>query len=154
MLRLGIVQRFKSPWSFPLHVVPKDDGSFRPCGDYYRLNAATMPDPYSALLITDLATRLFGKRFFGKVDLVRGYHQAPVAPGNFLKTALATPFGNFEYQQMPFSLEYAWQMFQRLMDAVLRVLEFLFVYMDDILVASSTIVEHEEHFRVLFRHLA
>ena len=154
MQRLGIIRRSNSPWSSPLHVVPKDDGSFRPCRDYRRLNAVTVPDRYSMPLVTDLTARLFGRRFFGKVDLIRGYHQVPVAPEDVPKTALATPFGNFEFLRMPFGLKNAGQTFQRLMDGVLGDLEFVFVYMDDILVASNTLEEHEEHFRVLFQRLA
>ena len=70
------------------------------------------------------------------------------------KTAIATPFGNFEFLRMPFGLKNAGQTFQRLMDGVLGDLEFAFVYMDDILVASNTLEEHQEHFRALFRRLA
>ena len=55
---------------------------------------------------------------------------------------------------MPFSLKNAGQTFQRMMDKILSDLDYLFVYMDDVLVASRSVEEHTEHFRELFRRLA
>ena len=68
--------------------------------------------------------------------------------------AIVTPFGLFEYKSMPFGLENAAQTFQRLMDNVLRYCSFAYVYLDDILVASSSVDEHRQHLRQLFRKLA
>ena len=154
MSAAGIVRRSKGPWSSPLHVVTKKDGSFRMCGDYRRVNTVTTPDRYSIPLIADLTSRLQGRKFFGKVDLVKGYHQIPVAEEDIAKTAITTPFGTFEFLRMPFGLKNAGQTFQRMMDEILSDLDYLFVYMDDVLVASRTMAEHEEHFRELFRRLA
>ena len=70
------------------------------------------------------------------------------------KTAIVTPFGLFEYKRMPFGLKNAAQTFQRLMDNVLRDCSFAYVYLDDILVASSSVDEHRQHLRQLFRKLA
>ena len=154
MATAGIVRRSNGPWSSPLHVVTKKDGSFRMCGDYRRVNSVTTPDRYSIPLIADLTARLQGRKFFGKVDLVKGYHQIPVADEDIAKTAITTPFGTFEFLRMPFGLKNAGQTFQRMMDEILSDLEFLFVYMDDVLVASHSMEEHVEHFRELFRRLA
>ena len=72
MEQVGIVRRSNSPWASPLHIVPKPDGGWRPCGDYRRLN-----DRYPVPHIQDFSAHLADKRFFSKVDLVRGYHQVP-----------------------------------------------------------------------------
>jgi cleavage and polyadenylation specificity factor subunit 1 len=72
--KAGIVRRSNSPWSSPLHMVPKPDGSWRPCGDYRRLNLATKHDRYPLPSIQDLSTKLHGCKFFSVVDLVKGYH--------------------------------------------------------------------------------
>ena len=153
MAASGIVRRSNGPWSSPLHVVTKKDGSFRMCGDYRRLNTVTTPDRYSIPLIADLTSRLQGKKIFGKVDLVKSYHQIPVAEQDIAKTAITTPFGTYEFLRMPFGLKNAGQTFQRMMDEILSDLDYLFVYMDDVLVASRSMEEHLEHFRELFRRL-
>jgi hypothetical protein len=65
----GIIRRSSSNWSAQLHIVMKPDGSWRPCGDYCRLNLATTPDTYPLPNIQDLSTRLGGCLIFSKLDL-------------------------------------------------------------------------------------
>ncbi len=146
----GIVRRSNSPWSSPLHMVPKPDGSWRPCGDYRRLNLQTKHDRYPLPSILDLSAKLHGCKIFSCVDLVKGYHQVPMSPWDIAKTAIVTPFGLFEYLFMPFGLMNAAQTFQRLMDRLFRHLPFVFTYLDDHLIASATMEEHLEHLSQFF----
>ena len=76
---MGIIRRSDLPWTSPLYVVPKADGSWRPCGDYRRLNAITEDDRYPLPHIHDFNGNLVGKSVLSVVNLVRGFHQIPVA---------------------------------------------------------------------------
>ena len=96
-------------------VVQKSDGSWRPCGDYHRLNNVTRPERYSLPNIHDFTNNLRGCKFFSKLDLVKGYNQVPMSEADICKTAIVTPFGLFELLYMPFGLKNMAQTFQRLM---------------------------------------
>lgn len=153
MMADGIIRPSKSPWASPLHIVIKKDGGIRPCGDYRRLNAQTVADRYSVPNLMDLNTNLHGKAVFSCLDLNRAYYQIPVAEEDVMKTAIITPFGLFEFTRMCFGLRNAAQTFQRFMDAVFSDLPYVFVYIDDILVASTDEAEHAEHLEEVLRRL-
>ncbi len=111
-------------------MVRKKDGSRWPCGDYLRLNMKT-PDKYPLPNMQDLANGLHGCTIFSKIDLVKDYHQIPVAAEDIARTAIITPFGLFEYLFTPFGLSNAMQMFQRMMDSMVDNLEAVFAYKEN-----------------------
>ncbi|GFV75979.1 hypothetical protein TNCV_1455761 [Trichonephila clavipes] len=131
-------------------VVKHGDGTLRPCGDYRRLNAQTIPDRYPIPRIEDFNHILKDKKIFSKIDLVKAYYQIPIAEEDKEKTAITTPFGLYEFNTMSFGLRNAPSTFQRFITEVLYGLDFVFPYLDDVLVASSTEEEHSEHLKMVF----
>ncbi|KAG6453520.1 hypothetical protein O3G_MSEX008200 [Manduca sexta] len=151
MQEMGICRPSKSAWASPLHVVTKKNGELRPCGDYRQLNAITTPDRYPIPRLHDFTFILANKKIFSKLDINRAYHCISVAQQDIEKTAIITPFGLFEFPRMTFGLRNAAQTFQRFMNnTVLQGLDFLFCYLDDIIIASENETEHKEHLRLIF----
>ncbi|GFW03519.1 retrovirus-related Pol polyprotein from transposon opus [Trichonephila clavipes] len=125
LLAQGIIRPSKSPWSSPLHVVPKSDSTVRPVGDYRQLNSVTEFDSYPMPYLNDFAHALHGKKIFSKIDIFKAFHQIPIAECDIPKTAVTTPWGLYEYTHLCFGLVNAPQTFMRFMHEVLKGLPFV-----------------------------
>lgn len=160
LLKENVIQESHSPWSAPVHLVPKKkDASgeikYRMVIDYRRLNEITVDDRYPLPNITDLFDKLGKSTYFTTLDLASGYHQIEIEENDRQKTAFSTQNGHFEFLRMPFGLKTAPATFQRAMDSVLRGLHGIhcLVYLDDIIIFSNSLAEHIQKLRAVFDRL-
>lgn len=145
LLDEGVIRPSESPYASPIVLVKKKNGTIRMCIDYRALNNLTVRDNYPLPLIEDCLDYLNNKQFFSLLDLKSGFHQIPIDDKSIKYTAFVTPDGQYEYTHMPFGLKNAPSVFQRYICRVLKPFidqGKIVVYLDDILLATSTMDEH------------
>ncbi len=143
----GFIHPSTSPAGAGFFFVGKKDGSLRPCIDYRGLNRITVKNCYPLPLMTTAFELLQGATIFTKLDLRNAYHLVRIRAGDEWKTAFNTPTGHYEYKVMPFGLVNAPAIFQAFINDVLREMlnQFVFVYLDDILIFSRCYQDHVQH---------
>ena len=111
------------------------------------------PDRYPLPHLRTAFELLHGSNIFSTVDLKSAFHHVPIAHEDVHKTTIRTPVGAYAFTRTPFGLSTSAQVFQRLIDTVIRGLPFVYAYVDDILIFSKDEKEHLEHLSVLFQRL-
>lgn len=154
-LAAGLIRPSSSPAGAGFFFVEKKDKSLRPCIDYRGLNAITVKNRYPLPLMSTAFELLQDARVFTKLDLRNAYHLVRIRQGDEWKTAFNTPTGHYEYLVLPFGLTNAPSVFQALVNDVLRdfLNQFVFVFLDDILIFSPTLEMHRYHVRQVLQRL-
>lgn len=145
MLDLGVIQKSNSSWSSPIILVPKKEGGYRFCVDFRKLNGVTKKDAYPLPYVSAILDRLKGAKYLSSLDIKTAYWQVPMKETSKEYTAFTIPGrGLYQFTRMPFGLCNAPAVWQRLMDKVIGAdLEpYAFVYLDDIIVISSSFEDH------------
>lgn len=156
----GIIRKSCSRYSSPLIVVPKKvdnsgEQKYRIVVDYRKLNEVTIDDKFPLPNIDSILDKLGRAQYFTTLDLAKGYHQILIREQDREKTAFVTPHGLYEFIRMPFGLKNAPATFQRLMNEILRdfINKTCVVYLDDILIFSTSLQEHIKSITDIFRVL-
>lgn len=156
MLELGVVRPSTSPWASPVLLVKKSNGDMRFCFDGRRLNSVTKKCAYPLPLVDHILNKLSGAQFLSSIDLKSAFWQIPLETSSCEKTAFIVPGrGLFEFVVMPFGLCNAAQTQQKLMDNVLGpdLDPYIFVYLDDVIIATPTFDKHVECLKIVFDRL-
>ena len=151
----GVTEELDSPWSSPVVLIRKKDGSIRFCVDYRRLNDVTKKDCFPLPRTEDTLDTLAGARWFSTLDLKSGYWQVALYMEDKEKTAFSTGQGLWQFTVMSFGLCNAPATFERLMESVLRGLTYdaCLVYLDDVIVIGRTFQEQLGNLRKVFQRL-
>ena len=128
------------------------------CGDYRPINRQMRADRYAMPTPEEIFDAIGHARVFSTLDLRAGYHQLPIRVEDRQKTAFwgIDSHGKdvlYEWRFLPFGLKNAPAEFQRVMDRILAGLDFARCYIDDIIVYSSIVEEHQRHLQQVFERL-
>ena len=147
MLRQSIIEYSRSPYTSPVHLVPKKEkGAYRFCVDYRKLNAQTENQSFSLPRIFDVTNRLHGAKDFSSLDLRNAYWQVNIRPSDRKYTAFSCPRGTFQFREIPMGTKNSAFSFQVAISYILKGTEdFAFAYIDDILVFSKDTQKHKRH---------
>ena len=151
LLKENIIRKSNSNICSPAFLIPKKNEEYRLVTDYRRLNAITKKDKYPLPQIRGILEELQGSKYFSQVDLNSGYHQIDIKEVDKYKTSFVLPFGQYEYNKLPFGLTNAPRTFQRTLNTILADLPFVKIYLDDILIHSETLREHVKHLETVFK---
>jgi Reverse transcriptase (RNA-dependent DNA polymerase) len=146
MLDMDVIEPASGPWSAPVVLIPKPDGTIWFCIDYRKLNAVMEKDSYALPRVDDCLDSLGDARYFSTLDANCGYWQIDVKEADREKTAFTSHRGLYQFKRMPFGLMTAPATFQRAIDIVLSSVRFqcALTYLDDIVIYSPTFEQHLE----------
>jgi transposase InsO family protein len=155
MLKDGVIEPSCSPYSAPVVIVTKKDGTPRFCVNYRALNEQTIKDKFPMPDVQTALSSLGTGKFFSSLDLTSGFHQIALTEESKHKTAFTVHDGHYQYRVSPQGLVNSPAAFQRVMNVVLADLHWLavLIYLDDILVFSATFEDHLKHLEGVFTRL-
>ena len=153
MVKLGIVEPPNSPYSSPLLTVKKKDGTNRREVDYCGPNHITVFDAEPMPNADDIFAKISGSCFFSKMGFCKGYWQIPKAEDDRAKTAFATPFGLYQFRQMPFGLQNAGATYGKMMRQVRDGLKSTDNFVDDVITFTADWAAQLRELNEVFEHV-
>ena len=155
MLKQGIIEPRRGDWASNIVLVQKKDGAFWFCVDFRAVNLKCKKEVYSIPRIDTSLDALAGSSWFSTLDLRSGYFQVPLDPKDSHKSSFITRSGCWKFKVLPMGMCNSSATFQRLMNLVLAGLTYssCLVYLDDIVIMSSTIDEHYQRLGQVFERI-
>ena len=147
MLDMGVIRKSDSPYSSPIVIVRKKDGSNRICIDFRRVNKLSRFDSEPMIRPQDIFSRISQDKYYSKFDMTKGYWQIPMRKQDIAKTSFVTPDGCYEFVKMPFGLMNSGATFTRMMRRLLEGVRNVEHYIDDCLVHTESWEQHMETLR-------
>ena len=156
-LAAGRIRESSSEYCSPSFLIPKADPTVLPrwVNDYRALNDNTVPDHYPLPRIETILSDCAKGSIWAKIDMTNSFFQTRVHPDDVKFTAVMTPFGLYEWVVMPMGCKNAPATHQRRMNQALHkyIGRICHVYLDDIVIWSSSIEEHQENVRTILKAL-
>ena len=148
----GVIEKSSSPWSFGLIPVQKKNGKVRWVVDYRRLNDVTLKDAHPLPNMEDNIARLAHSRVFSAIDGAGAFHAISIKKEDREKTAFHTPWGLWQFKQMPFGLCNAPATYSRLVQRVLEDVptSIALPYLDDTCIHSRNVEDHLKALKIVF----
>ncbi len=128
-------------------MVRKKNGDVRLCIDYRKINLQMVKDAYALPNLEETFSALTGSRWFSVLDLKSGYYQKEVEESDKPKTAFVCSLRFWEFSRMPQGVTNAPSIFLRLMEKCMGDINLkeVLVFLDNLIIFSDTIEEHERH---------
>lgn len=147
LVKSGVVVESSSDYSSPCFLVPKKDGGHRLVVDYRKVNALIRFDTFPLPTVETALMHFGGAKYFSILDLNSAYHQIPLHTDSQRYSCFTTPFGSYSYTRLPFGLSVGGQTLSRILNKIFQEVtwDFLFLYLDDLLIYSNSFDEHMTH---------
>lgn len=145
MVENDIIRPVTEPteWCAAMVPVPKKSGAIRICVDLKKLNKAVRREHFTLPVLSDIAPKLAGSRYFTKLDAASGFWQIPLDEKSQLLTTFMTPYGRYAFKRVPFGITSAPEIFQRKIMEVVTGLDGVETIMDDLLIYGKTLEQHD-----------
>ena len=154
LLKNDLIEPSHSSWSSPCILVPKPDGSYRMCTDYWKVNNLTKTDTFPIPRMDDCVDKIGHAKYVSKFDLLKGFWQIPLSERAKEISAFATPSGLYQYKVMPFGMKNSPATFQRLINYLIADIKGCEAYIDDVIIYSNTWEKHLQIMHKFFQRLS
>ena len=139
LVELGVLEKdSSSDWAAPSFTQPKKNpNEVRFLSDFRQLNKCMIRRPYPLPKISEILQGLTGLSYATALDLKMGYYTIRLDPDAQRICTIITPWGKYKYLRLPMGIMAAPDIFQNKMSDLMNHLEFVRVYLDDLLIITN-----------------